>query len=376
MGLIRFLLAAAVVLGHAPGWGHLPVTDKVKGFLSPSIAVQEFFVISGFYMALIQRRYSGLISTFYINRYSRLAVSYWIVASATLTIALLRPETSVAFAGDLKAPVVNGGRMLLALSNGSMMGQDLSSLLGAYARLPPQWLAVPASLSKGAEAWYLISHWPLIPPAWSLGTELWFYLMVPFLTPLSTRVLLLLLATSICVRIVIIGAGLPFTPWQNRFFPAELAFFLIGMLCFRAYLWLRDGGYLTRRRGWVALCLAVLFLTCSQFLPSARGLTALHSFLYAMVLFLLIPPIFHLTRDSKIDRFIGEFSYPIYLFHIGIGTFCGPAQHLWQGGFLLILSILFSVPLVLLVEVPMERWRQERLRVARQRSDGPQEPGR
>src|SRR5271163_1338531 len=81
MGLIRILLASAVVMGHAGS----------RGFLPPYYAVQGFFLISGFYMALIHEKYAGIPLVFYLNRYSRLAVSYWIVAAVTSIVVMIHP---------------------------------------------------------------------------------------------------------------------------------------------------------------------------------------------------------------------------------------------------------------------------------------------
>jgi len=75
-----------------------------------------------------------------------------------------------------------------------------------------------------------------------------------------------------------------------------------------------------------------------------------------------LPAVFEFTKNSRIDRNIGEFSYPIYLTHIMVGYFFEPAQRLWDGMLLLILSITVSAPLVCFVELPLERWRSNRLR--------------
>jgi peptidoglycan/LPS O-acetylase OafA/YrhL len=75
MGLIRFLLAAGVVLGHARGWGGFPSVTYAEGFIVPYRAVQAFFILSGFYMSLTYPKYEGLIWKFYLNRYSRLIPS-------------------------------------------------------------------------------------------------------------------------------------------------------------------------------------------------------------------------------------------------------------------------------------------------------------
>ena len=65
-----------------------------------------------------------------------------------------------------------------------------------------------------------------------------------------------------------------------------------------------------------------------------------------MILFILVPGVFQLTRNWKADRLIGEFSCPIYLWHIGLQYFIEPANRLRGGGLLLLLCLLASAPLV------------------------------
>jgi peptidoglycan/LPS O-acetylase OafA/YrhL len=78
VGLLRLLLASAVVFGHGPGFAfQASVSPLGIRFLQPYYAVQAFFVISGFYMSLIIiEKYRGSAhwrSTFYINRYLRIS---------------------------------------------------------------------------------------------------------------------------------------------------------------------------------------------------------------------------------------------------------------------------------------------------------------
>ena len=77
MGLIRFLLAFAVLLGHSP-------TATFK-FIHAGTAVQAFFVVSGFYMALVLDGKYTDTKLFYSNRLLRLAPAYF----AMMAIALV-----------------------------------------------------------------------------------------------------------------------------------------------------------------------------------------------------------------------------------------------------------------------------------------------
>lgn len=75
MGLIRFLLACFVVIFHAsPEWSHLPMNGD--------LSVQCFYVISGFYMALIlNEKYTNQKSNwlFYSNRALKIYPVYFLI---------------------------------------------------------------------------------------------------------------------------------------------------------------------------------------------------------------------------------------------------------------------------------------------------------
>jgi len=78
------------------------------------------------------------------------------------------------------------------------------------------------------------------------------------------------------------------------------------------------------------------------------------SLLIGSVFFFTLPAMFSLTSRNRLDRVIGEFSYPIYLWHITIWYF-------FQPRWFLVASIAAAAPLVVLVERPFERWRNKRL---------------
>ncbi|MFZ9847896.1 MAG: acyltransferase family protein [Flavobacteriales bacterium] len=86
MGLIRFILAIGVVFSHA---------GMAFGFtsLGGSVAVQAFFIISGFYIALIlNEKYieqNNSYQLFISNRFLRIYPIYWVVLILTLLSAFL-----------------------------------------------------------------------------------------------------------------------------------------------------------------------------------------------------------------------------------------------------------------------------------------------
>ena len=74
MGLIRFLLACIVVLCH---------TSQIFGYepIPSNLAVQCFYIISGFYMSLIlnEKYLKGTNRLFYSNRALKIYPIYWTI---------------------------------------------------------------------------------------------------------------------------------------------------------------------------------------------------------------------------------------------------------------------------------------------------------
>jgi peptidoglycan/LPS O-acetylase OafA/YrhL len=104
-----------------------------------------------------------------------------------------------------------------------------------------------------------------------------------------------------------------------------------------------------------------------QWLP-AEPLTA-RWITYAVVA-VTVPPIFHAFKDNRIDRWIGDLSYPVYLSQlivIGLVMTFKPPFGYWVA---ILGTLAISAAILVLVEHPVDRWRQKRL-VARQAGDSP-----
>lgn len=199
MGLLRLLLAFSVVLGHGAGYANLI-------FVNGSAAVFCFFMISGFYIALLlDTVYMGRLVAFYINRVLRLYPAYFFV----LLIAIVYREAAV---GDLSAFFISGieHKSWAVVSNFLFFGMD--------------YLRFNAVSEFGYPA-----NWRIIPQAWSLDVEIMFYVIAPlFLAWVTNRhlvkfgffVLLSLLAWGITWNIEYKG----FPLWVTL--PKYLVFFL------------------------------------------------------------------------------------------------------------------------------------------------------
>src|SRR5450759_1833879 len=85
MGIIRVLLALSVVAAHFGGIWNLR-------FVGGQVAVQSFYIISGFYMSLIlNEKYVGKNKSyklFITNRFLRLYPIYWTVLLLTIIFCI------------------------------------------------------------------------------------------------------------------------------------------------------------------------------------------------------------------------------------------------------------------------------------------------
>jgi peptidoglycan/LPS O-acetylase OafA/YrhL len=230
----------------------------------------------------------------------------------------------------------------MVVTNVSLFGQDLVEFFDLFGRTASGFL--------------------LVPQAWSLATELWFYLLAPFLVVVPTRALFGLAGASAVLRLALALSPLPFFPWQQRLFPAELYFFVLGILAHRFYATVRQRNGIRLQTGWPTLVLVALVVAFAGWVPGADEPNAAGSLLLGFLMLVCVPFTFHLTRNSALDRWLGELSYPVYLWHVSLGNFFllpHEGQSAWQ---LWLWSIAASVPVVVLVVRPVDRLRDRRVR--------------
>ncbi len=198
-----------------------------------------------------------------------------------------------------------------------------------------------------------------IPQAWTIGLELMFYLIAPFIVRRKLMVVLSIIILSVSIRLLLYKNGLRNDPWTCRFFPTELAFFLAGNLGYRAYkkiqtmeipAWYIDAA--------LAMLITIIFFFDRIIIPAKQ-------YMFMAYVFLIIPFVFYRFRNSNIDSYIGELSYPIYISHIFIMTVLLSLHISYKTGLLpSIITIVFSVAINELLAKRIEKIRQQRVRRA------------
>lgn len=323
MGMLRLYMTLAIVSIHANAkvfpW---PVNNGLE-------TLELFFLISGFYMGLISSKYKSA-AEFYASRGLRILVPYFVILAFVLLLSVV---SGLAFGRWLSldayatyTPEKNGlaGVIVAALTNLTVFFQDWIFFIK---HLPGESLTFTAHFKAFPPPLYL---YLLIQPAWSISIELMFYLLVPFLAKLRTRWLAVIAALSLAARLYVYnGLGLVDDPFAFRFFPFELLLFVTGLIIYRVYAHtlMKKDEALTVKTFWQYALVAAAMIALGFALqrgavllrhPVGRAYAPLVSYIFWLP---VIPLAFHLTRNWKLDRFLGEITYPIYLAHFVIIQF-------------------------------------------------------
>jgi peptidoglycan/LPS O-acetylase OafA/YrhL len=363
MGLLRFFLAISVVIAH---FG----TDIDIKLVYGSEAVKAFFIISGFYMSLVlSEKYIGKNDRYLLflsNRYLRLMPYYFLVLITHYGLDALSMYPNLSFlnlVGDYHLFSINFGvAILVAFTHLFIIGQDLLCFLG----LDP----ITRELfwtSDFMNTTPVLHHMMSNPPTWTLSLELYFYAIAPFLVKKSMKTISVLIFFSVLIRLLISGqANLPIDPWSYRFFPSELMFFLIGIVCYRFYTVLREIK-LPVLSGPLVL-IGILVLTVFYYtIPLVNELIFLNfdyrPWFYYLAVSCSIPILFKTTKNSTWDRFFGELSFPIYISHSLSNKIVSQfnLSFLSPGLDVIGVTLCISVISIFLFINPIEKWRQRSL---------------
>ena len=372
LGLLRFLLAMVIVSGHSP-FGPIPGTH----FISGSTAVQAFFLISGFFITLVlceNQAYKKTLA-FYASRYLRLWPMYIVCAVPTL---MLSSYNLFSFGTDaLTSSYFETFRQLGPVSAAFVLFSNLTIFLQDWTLfLQTDWhtgaLSFTSNFNAGAQPLMARLVWDA--PAWSLGIEMIFYLIAPFVVRSPYRVAALI-ATSLAIR-VLVGLNEPMIdPWTYRFMPSELIMFGLGSVAYHLHrqsrqwpraFW-RPVTFAFGVAGLSFLIIAITFHTYERGLWRPSQTLLLVSPLLLLTLAAVIGPIFVLTKSSRLDRWLGDMSYPMYLSHVGIFsamTALGFRAEHSSTAIYVSLVLVVSAGLLWLIDRPIAQFRKSALSAA------------
>jgi peptidoglycan/LPS O-acetylase OafA/YrhL len=296
MGLFRVILAISVVLSHIVK----TETPFYQGFGGTN-SVEIFFLVSGFYIALILDKTYKSKRMFYLNRILRLYPIYLIVCLLVLLTSILRRG----FAENLfgYSPLV---LLISTFSNLTLIGTDWLMFFDTS----NGGIQLTSSVVTGDQMRDLL--W--IAPAWSLGIEITFYAMAPVLCRWRSRFLIAAIIGLCTIRILFNQSEFNFaeSPFDARFFPFELPYFLVGILLYRC-----------KRDAKLEVTIPLKYLYSALFLfflifEPIRSSFDLSRTASMAVLVIVAAVVVLFGQSSEFDRKFGELSYPIYISHVFI----------------------------------------------------------
>ena len=101
-------------------------------------------------------------------------------------------------------------------------------------------------------------------------------------------------------------------PWAYRFFPSELFIFCMGVMSFKSVALIKDRINIKKYYKYFILLIIVTTLSYSSI--DVSSIFKLPAYLLAVAI--ALPFIFEGLKKNKLDREIGEVSYPVYLCHL------------------------------------------------------------
>jgi peptidoglycan/LPS O-acetylase OafA/YrhL len=333
MGLLRLFLALSVIAGHSQ--------TTVFGYngIGAWYAVNFFFIISGFYMAMVlNEKYKDISHIhFYKSRLLRLLPAYYI---SVLIAFLVSFSSAVGFFEHLSL----SGKVYFIFQNLFIFGQDLSYLFCVKTK----------SLSCAYPVAMTIN-----PPAWSLAVELGFYFIAPYFLKSEKKTFVLFLLG--CFYFLSLNAihfpleqtdyfrSVDISAFNYYFYPSSFVFFGGGALAY----------HLSKRSlnpHYFVAIFAIILLSFTQ---------TIMPFWHLLFISLAIPVLFDYTATNQIDRSIGEMSYPTYILHFPVLLFLRPFtlthpeyfKFIGLGSWVSIVSIAIGLLIYFLIEKRVTKYR-------------------
>lgn len=205
--------------------------------------------------------------------------------------------------GDFFDHLSIGAKIYFIFQNFFIFGQDLSYLL--CIKTTSFACANPVAMT-------------INPPAWSLAVELGFYLIAPYILKSEKKTFIfVLLGCGYLLSInhiyfplnsVDFFRPVDITAFNYYFYPSSFPFFGGGALAY----------HLSKRKSqpqYFAAILAIILLSFTQ---------TIMPFWHLLFISMAVPVLFDYTAKNRLDRSIGELSYPAYILHFPVLLFLRP----------------------------------------------------
>ncbi len=358
MGILRTILAIAIVVYHSYKIFNLRMCGG-------QIAVESFYIISGFYMALIlNEKYNGVGSykKFILSRFFRIFPVYWIVLCAALLISVTgyflfnHPYYLWRYINNYNC-LTGIAVFYFIIENIIVVGQDILY----FTRLDEncELLTTINPLSYKHNGF----HYLLVPQAWSISIEFMFYLLAPFLVTKHIKWQISLVLLGLAIKWYFSYYHyLSYDPWTYRFFPFEFAFFMIGSISYFIYKWIQKKDVST----YIGYLLLIICVFGVIFIEEISVQEKLKNNLFYALVAISLPFMFYSFKNNKTDRLIGELSFSIYIGHHIVVSVCrayffeNPQLLYLYGYATVIVSLLFALLLQKFVINPIETYRAKR----------------
>jgi len=288
-GIYRTILALFVVVSHL-------MSITVIG----QYAVHGFFILSGYLMTCIMTHNYGYnlagIRGFFINRFLRLYPTYWVLCAVIMPILYLAGSTNtLAFNYNMGIPC------------------DVPSWLQNLSMIYPN--MIPMKVNPR-----------LSPPTWALTVEILFYALIAIGLSKTQNRTLIWLALSVIYIFATHWFDLENSYRYSAVLAGSLPFALGAMLYhYRGILTARLN-FLKTIKGLAVLLLLFLLNCLCGCLVVLLGLDVSFGHIFYYVNLILNLSIIFALLDGypfpffkKLDATIGDYSYPVYLFHYPAG---------------------------------------------------------
>lgn len=365
MGALRIFLAVSVVIWHIPA--------RSFNLVDAGVSVLLFFIISGFYMAMVvtekygARSEAGWRGRFYASRFFRLFPAYLVMVAVFTSTLLLSPKRHF--------PINATGQPLwssivIIVLNLAIVGQDIFQTFVNSLDFH-ETNALAARVASAMPPGFFDNRFIVVGQAWSLASELLFYLLAPFVVRSPLRIALALAASLLVRWGLVFVLGFSSEVWGYNFFPATLCLFLMGSLAYHFYA--RVGTRPDARVIGALIGSAIaLFSLWSIWryggvllINRITGYDTPRLWIAYAAFALALPFLFAWSRTSRVDRWIGELSYPLYVVHglvLGFifGHFHRPGSDVAWDVCAIAISLAAAAVLFLLVDRPVDAWRSWR----------------